>query len=135
MTAGAMVVTFLTSIDPLTPAEIDQQNSQDFKNETRYFVSRITDALAYDDQLDTLYPPNVNVEDITGGPDAPVRTVLDNIRKAIFNLKYDATTDVQVLSDKLKRLVFGDENANIPGAAGYIEFKYNFETNNNVKSL
>ena len=124
--------------DPLTPAEIDQQNSQDFKNETRYFISRITDALEYDEQLDITYPPNVNVEDITGGPDAPVRTVLDNIRKAIFNLKYDPTTDVTVLSGKLKRLVYGDENAGtngIPGAAGYIEFKYNFETNNTGFSL
>ena len=121
--------------DPLTAAEIDQQNSQDFKNETRYFISRITDALEYDAQLDTNYPPTVNVEDITGGPDAPVRTVLDNIRKAIFNLKYDPTTDVTVLSDKLKRLVYGDENAGIPGAAGYIQFKYNFETNNTGFSL
>ena len=116
--------------EPLTPAEIDQQNSQDFKNETQYLISRITDALAYDDQLDVNFPPNVTVEDITGGPDAPVRTVLENIRKAIYNLKYDPTTDVAVLSDKLNRLVNGDEDAAIPGAAGYISFKYNFEVNN-----
>ena len=112
---------------PLTDEEIERNNSQDLKHSINYVINSITQTLDYDDEFDTKFPLGTDVNDPSGGAPGAPRVVLARIRRALFNLKNKTDSDVSVYFAEYNKLVFGDENANAPGAAGYVGFTYGFE--------
>ncbi len=112
---------------PLTEEEIERNNSQDLKHSINHVISAITQTLEYDEEFDAKFPLDTIVNDPSGAPAAAPRTVLANIRKALFNLKNKTSGNVEEYFTDYNTLVFGNESANAPGAAGYVGFTYGFE--------
>ena len=133
--AGVVYGTSKNALDseifnPLTEDEKQQTLSQDAKRNTVYVINGISNALTYNASYLTTKFPNSNYPDPTqGGAGTDVVTLLTNIRAALGSLQADGSlTSQSAFTKRYNDLVYGDENANIPGAAAYVSFQYAFET-------
>lgn len=119
---------------PLTPVEVEQSTSQDIKNTIQFVIDRITQALEYDDDLTTDFPDS-NYPNPLDGTTSNVTTLLTNLRKAAYDMKYDASTNVTDYNTKLDKIIFGDEGQSRPGLSNYIGYQFGFESNHSQKTM
>ena len=113
--------------DPLTDKEKQQNSSQDIKNSVGWVIDTTTRVLTYDTQITTDYPDSNYPNPLTG-EETNITTLIENLRQAAYDLKYDASTNTDDYYEKLNKIVYGDEATSRPGLIGYIGFNYGFET-------